>query len=158
MTLLSQDITVFGSVTWKLASEQWKLTLSSTTILSLAKFSNISSIRVHKANQRYGVSWLHRRSREGMWGGMTGWQCWHSHGIFPLGCFLMSARFLLPSLLRQWLSCWTSVCQNISSCSVLPVNEQVAVMTWCQFRVHAKEQARGNMTYLFCITPSHYRS
>lgn len=154
MPLLSQDITVFGSVTWKLASEHWKSTLSSTTVLSQAKFSNISSVRVHKANQTYWVPWLSRWSREGMWDGMTDWQ---SQWIFPPGCFLMSIHsFLL--LLRQWLSCWTSVCQNTSSCSVLPVNEQVAVMTQCQLSMHAKEQARGNMTYLFCVTPSHYRS
>lgn len=158
MPLLSQDITVFGSVTWKLASEQWKLTLSRTTNLRWAKFSNISFIRAHKANQRCWVSWLRRWSRERMWGGMTGWQCWQSQGIFPLGWFLMPMCSLLPSLLHQWLSCWTSICQNTSSCSALPVNEQVAVITGCQFQAHAKEQARGNMTYLFCITPTHYRN
>lgn len=129
---LSQVITVFGSVTWKLANEQFKLTLSSTIILNLVKFSNISSTRVHKANQRYRASWFCRWRREGMLDGITGWQSWQSCRMFPQEQFLMSVRSLLPSLPCEWLSFWKSVCQNTSSCSVLPVNEQVAVMTQCQ--------------------------
>lgn len=83
---------------------------------------------------------------------------WQPQGIFDLGCFLMSICSLLPSLLRQWFSCWTFVCQSTSSSCVLTVNEQVVAMTQCQFWVHAKEQASSNMTYLFCLTPSLHRS